>query len=170
MDFTIHHFMYFLYNEIPLHFYSTWNVHIIKALVNFTLHHSWARIVFDIAFPPGLRHLQMLGEPLFSEVLDGIVVSVGHEVLDSHGLCVRLQSIHEPSAIPFNLILSSNSQKYDFSEFLCVKWSENAATYYRRPVADSRNIIFFGDLGPYHHGFVLAIHSKSYYVVPRHSW
>ena len=46
----------------------------------------------------------MLGEALLSEILDGVVVGVGHEVLDADGLRVSFEPVHETSAVAFHLL------------------------------------------------------------------
>jgi hypothetical protein len=49
--------------------------------VDLALHHGAAFVVFDIALPPLGWHSAIFGEALLSEVAEGQVISIGHEVL-----------------------------------------------------------------------------------------
>ena len=49
--------------------------------MDLTLHHCAAVVIFNVAFPSGLRHRRTLGEALFPEVLDGVIIGVSQEVV-----------------------------------------------------------------------------------------
>jgi len=84
------------------------NVFVIDTLMNFTLHHGRARVIFDITFPSGLRHLEVLGEALLSEVLDGVIIRIGHEILKANCLGVGFQTVHESCTVTFYLFRRGN--------------------------------------------------------------
>ena len=60
-----------------------------------TLHHRASIIVLDIAFPARLGQVRVLREALLTEVLNGIIISVGQEVVQFFRLGMVLKLIHE---------------------------------------------------------------------------
>jgi hypothetical protein len=101
---------------------------VLDVAVDFALHHCAAVVIFNVTLPSALRHRGALGEALFSEVFDGIIVSVCEKVMQVDLLCVILQTIHESRAIPFDLLGSCDCKEHDFGKFLGVKGPEDAAT------------------------------------------
>ena len=91
-------------DEVSLHLDNLTDVLIINILVDLALHHGGAAVVLDVALPSRLGHLKVLREALLPEVLDGVVVRVGHEVLDANGLCVSFEPVHQTRAVAFHLL------------------------------------------------------------------
>ena len=114
------------------------------------LHHSASIVVFNVAFPARFRQVRLLCEALLSEVLNGVVVCVGKEVVELFGLCVILELVHEARTVPFDLLLSRDRQEDDLCELLPVEGSEDA------PAQDLRLLpllLLYDD-----HGLVDAVH------------
>ena len=86
--------MYSRNDKITLHLDSVRNVFVVDANVDFTLHHSGSTIIFDETFPARLGHLQVLSKTLLSKVLNSIIISICHKVLDTNSLSMSFQSIH----------------------------------------------------------------------------
>ena len=70
----------------------------------------------------------MFCETLLSEILNCVVVSVRHEILNANVLSVGLQSIHQPCSITFYLFRGADGQENDLCELLGMKWSKNTST------------------------------------------
>ena len=171
IDFAIDDLLDLGDHEVTLHFDGVRYILIINADMNLTLHHGRPAVVLDVAFPARLRHLQVLREALLTEVLDGVVVGVGHEVLDADRLGMRLEPIHESRSVPLDLLGGRDCQENDFGEPLTMERSKDAATKNRRHAAimvastsRSRRRILF----PNNHGLVLPVHGEADDVVPRH--
>ena len=94
VEFPTHHLMHHINHNFTLLFDNTRYVLVVDPGVDFALHHSGATVILNISFPPLLGHLQVFGEALLPEVLDGVVVGVGYEVVQGERLRVRLQPIH----------------------------------------------------------------------------
>jgi len=77
-----------------------------------TLHHGTTVVVFNVPLPPSFRHVvggclisvRRLGKALLFEVLDGVVVGIRQEIVELVLFGVILQPVHQPSAIPFDLL------------------------------------------------------------------
>lgn len=91
-------------DEVALHFNRVADVLVVDSFVDFALHHRRAGVVLNVPFEPGFSHLVMLGEPLFAEILDSIVISIGHEVLDSNRLGMGFQPVHQAGSVSFDLL------------------------------------------------------------------
>lgn len=77
-----------VYNLIDLlkyeHFlllHSLRYVFVVDALVNLALHHGRPAVILDVTPPPGLRHLEMLGESLFTKEFSCVIIRVCYEIL-----------------------------------------------------------------------------------------
>ena len=115
----------------------------------------------------------MLGEALLPEVLDSIVVGISHKVLETHGLSMGFQTVHQSRTITFYLFWSRDSQENNFRKTLRVEGAEDATAKNRRFAGCGQHLFerLTGDvLSTNDHCFVLSIHGKTNYVVPWHSW
>lgn len=130
--------------------------------MNHTLHHSTATVVLDEAFPSRLRHVPFLVEPLLLKELDGKVVCVGQEILESSGLSMSFQSVHQSCTHSFDLFRSCDCKENNFSESLVVKRPEHTASNDHRLLVW---LVFHDD-----HGFVLTVHNQLDDVGSWHLW
>ena len=129
--------------------------------LNSTLHHCASIVVFDETFPAGLGQVMILSEALLPEVLNGIVVCVGQEVMQLLVLSVILQFVHKTGSIALYLLLSRDCEEYNLSKLLRVEWSEYAPSENLRflPL-----LLFDND-----HGFMHTVHHKPNDICSRHS-
>lgn len=104
IDSLIDHRVDFRNDELPLLLDDAADVLVVDTFVYLALHHRRPRVVFDVPFPPGLRHLKVLRKTLLPEILDCVVVSVSHEVLDTDCLGMCFQSIHQSCSVSFDLL------------------------------------------------------------------
>lgn len=151
--------------KLSLHLDDLTDVFVFDYFVDFALHHSGARVVLDESLPSYFWHLEVLGEALLSKVLDGVVVGVRDEVLDTNSLCMGLKPIHQSSSISLDLLTSRNRKEHYLSEPLLYEWSEDAT---------SQNVHFdlafvVGHFSLDDHGLVLSVHGQTDDVVTGHS-
>jgi len=132
----------------------------VNILIDVALHVRGDRVVFDVAFPPASRHPDLLLEALLSEILNRVVISVSHEVLDAVFLGVVLQVVHQPRSVAFYLLVCYYCQKRNLVELLLSEWPEDT----------SANDCLFWSLLLYEaKRLVMTVHDQLHYVVLRHA-
>lgn len=92
------------------------------------LHHGRPTVILDVAPPPSLGHLEVFGKSLLTEELSCVVVRVCHEILDTNGLCISFEPIHEARSIAVYLEIFLDGEEHDLSKLLLREGPENAAT------------------------------------------
>mgnify|MGYP001047070925 CR=1 FL=1 len=117
--------MNFINDKISLHLNYHGNVLIIDSFMNLALHHGGSRVVLYETFPSSLWHLEVLGEALLPEVLDGIVVGISHKVLDAYCLSMGFQTVHQSRTITFHLLRGRNCKENNFCKTLGVERPEH---------------------------------------------
>lgn len=76
-----------------------------NVLLNCALHHCASIVVFDVAFPARFVEVVDVGEALFAEVFNSVVVCIGQKVVQVLRLRMVFQLVHQARPVPFNLLL-----------------------------------------------------------------
>ncbi len=88
------------------------------------LHDCAALVVLDVAHPSAFLECDLLGEPLFLEVPDSIVVCVGKEVHNiARSFDVILKMAHQMRSVSFNLLVRGDSAEDDLGELATLEWA-----------------------------------------------
>ena len=138
------------------------------------LHHGRPTVILDVAPPPSLGHLEVLGKSLLTEEFSCVVVRVCHEILDTNGLCISFEPIHEARSIAVYLEIFLDGKEHDLSKLLLREGPKNAATNDSGLEGDQLRIFridnfFCCRLLFDYHSFVLPIHDQSYNIIFWHS-
>ena len=168
IDSLVDNAMNFVDDKLSLLLDDAADIFIVDSFMNLALHHCGARVVFNVPLPSSFWHLQMFSKPLLSKILNCVVVSIGHEILDADGLSMRFQPVHQPCAISFDLLRCWDRKEYDFRKSLWVEWSEDAPTHYQFFVWWIRCFLL-GQFASDDHCLVLSVHCQADDVVARHS-
>lgn len=88
------------------------------------LHDGSALVIFDVSHPHVLGESDFLGEALFLEITNGIIVGIRQEVHDiACGLDVVFQVGHEMRTVSFDLLIGADGAKDDFGELTALEGS-----------------------------------------------
>jgi hypothetical protein len=97
------------------------------------LHDRAAFVVFDVAHPARLFERDFLGEALFLEVANGVVVGVGQEVHDLRGrFDIVFEVGHEMGAVAFDLLVRGDGAEDNLGELALVEGAVRDAALHRQ--------------------------------------